>query len=68
MYSLFLFRCVTGQSLVQVQRKRAAAEGAAGGSHHAHQTERLSEEKPRGFAAAARKVTHTVNRTYNHDV
>ena len=42
----------------QVQRERAAAEGAADGSHLAHQTERVSEEEPRGAAAAARKVIH----------
>lgn len=54
-------RRVTGGSPVQVQRGRAAAEGAAGGSHLAHQTGRLSEEEPGGSAAAARQVIRKIN-------
>ncbi len=57
------FQVLTGRFPVQVQRERAAAEGAAGGSHHSHQTERLPEEKPQDSAAAARQVTHS----HTHD-
>lgn len=49
-------QCVTRRLPEQVQRERTAAEGAAGSSHLAQQTERLSEEEPRGSAAAAREV------------
>lgn len=49
-------QCVTCRLPEQVQRERTAAEGAAGSSRLAQQTERLSEEEPRGSAAAAREV------------
>lgn len=47
-------------SPAQVQRGRAAAEGAAGGPRLAHQTDRLSEEEPGGSAAAAREVSRQI--------
>lgn len=53
---LQLVQYVTCRPPAQVQRERAAAEGAAGGSHLAHQTQRLSEEEPRSVATAAREV------------
>lgn len=56
-WCLQLVQYVTCRPPAQVQRERAAAERAAGGSHLAHQTQRLSEEEPRSIATAARKVS-----------